>query len=203
MSSLRECALWRGGHFEHKCRTAVGGRSNLGVDAEYLFQPRRGQDGGGWSRRNHLAVAQENGVGRESRDRSEVVRGDHDCRALGGETAAQREHRKSVLEIQVRGRLVQQQNVRLSGEATRDCDALALTARQARDRSSPQVSEIAHFHRILDGLSIASGLWRQSSSMGMSSHGDDLLYRERKIASGVLGQERQAASNIAPWHSFE
>src|SRR5690606_5903500 len=87
----------------------------------------------------------------------------------------------------------------LLGERARDARALPLPAGKRRERPVGQVEDVAAGHGVLDRAAVALALAAPRSQVRIASHGHELPHRDREHGLLALGDDADAAREIAPW----
>ena len=132
----------------------------------------------------------------------QVVDGRHDSLAvLVGQLPYQFQRPDLMIDVEARGGFVQQEYGGVLRQGPCQQDALALAARDRRNRALGEVLDIGSFHRVLDdspvGLVGHRGLGPgEPRPIGVATHGDDLLDREVEREGGVLGDDRDSPTSL-------
>ena len=111
----------------------------------------------------------------------EVVRRNDYGLSFAREGFAQLKYIQRVMDIEVCRRLIQEDKFRFDDETTSDQHPLPLAAGKSVDCAIDQMSDVTIFCRRVYGVVIGLGLWGEPSAMGVTSHGENLTYRECKI----------------------
>src|SRR5262245_5703315 len=90
-----------------------------------------------------------------------------------GQRPAQIENFERMLNIQIGGWLIQQNELRFHREAAGDEHTLALAPGKRVDRPRTQVANVATLERRLHSMPVRRGLTAESSTMRVPAHGDN------------------------------
>jgi len=102
-----------------------------------------------------------------------------------------------VVDVQARGRFVQQEHGRGLRERSREHDALALPATDRRDGFVREPRDLGAFHRAVDGVVILAARAVEAPAVRGSTHRDHVPDAEVEREVGVLGHHRDAATGLA------
>lgn len=144
-------------------RLAVVGGEQFGANAEYFFQAARIEDVLVAAAIGEFAGQHQDHAGRIARNRVQVVSRQHDRLAAVCKYAAQLQDFKRMFHIQIGGRFVEQNKLRLHGQAARDEHALVLASGERVDRSMAQLDDVAPLQRELNGATVLPALTREPS----------------------------------------
>ncbi len=125
-----------------------------------------------------------------------VMRRDDDGLSRKRQPLAQVQSLQRVLNVQIGGRFIQQDDLRVRGQTARDANALPLPARKRGDETTAQMSDIAAFDCRVDRIAIRNGRSLESSAPRIPSRRDDLLHREFEIHAKVLRDECNSGGQL-------
>src|SRR5207245_2613236 len=115
-----------------------------------------------------------------------------------GEPADERERRQLVGGVQVRGRLVEEQDVSLLCERHGEDGLLTLAARDLRDRPVRERQERELVERAIDCRAVDGGGATEQRQPGGTAQGDDLPHGEREEGLEYLRDDRDPSCDLAP-----
>jgi len=125
-----------------------------------------------------------------------VEDGEH-ADAAGHQVAHEIEDLEPMVEVEVAGRLVEQQQRRLLSERLREREPLQVAARQRVDGLVRQTQRVGQFHRALDGGAVGIGRGTESRYVRMPPHLDELDRRYRKRCEHLLRDHADHARALA------
>jgi hypothetical protein len=113
-----------------------------------------------------------------------------------------------IAEVEVRRRLVEDEQARLLGEGARDERALTLAAAQMIKREIGQLEDAGGLHRRPRGRVVLPALEVAAGPMRIATHQDELADVEGTLGGRALGHDAHAARQIrarepADRHTFE
>ncbi len=117
--------------------------------------------------------------------------------ALGHLAAEDVEHVERVADVEVRGRLVEEEDVRPLDEGASQRDPPLLTARERVDGPIGDTAQIARAHRLVDRRAILGRLDHPSALVRRASHRDDLADAKPERDLRVLVHDREARRDFA------
>ena len=156
------------------------------VDAVHLADELRGEHGGRWPGRHDPAGGEHDHVVGEGGGQVEVVqRGEGGEPALG-EAADEREGVELGADVEVVGRLVEQQQPRLLGQRPGEVDPLALAAGEGAveplgELEGADIGEAAQ----REGAVVAAGR-REEAAVGCAAEQHGIRHRDLELAVGML-----------------
>src|SRR6185369_12873010 len=187
-----------------------GRRFELGIGDEPHLDAERGAKG---IRGEHLRgrTVPENASSRQeddavgvARSEIEIVRDEDDGgAALLVEPGEQPVDLDLVAEIQERGRLVEEDGVRLLRERAREQDALALPRRQLGDRTLGERLRVREGERAARDLEVVDALDTEEPEARRAPHEDDLKDGEVEGDARLLRDEREPARAVGAAHRGE
>ena len=132
----------------------------------------------------------------EVRCEVEIVEDRNDRSSAVGECADDLHHHLLMADVESCCWLIEQQERGVLGEHARNGRALALTARQARNRSPPKTAEIDRVECGRDAVLVFGTSNRWVGSVGITSHGDHLLHGERDIFGLMLSKHGSSCGKV-------
>ncbi len=120
-----------------------------------------------------------------------MQRGDDGAAALAGEAADHVEEARFLAEVEVGGRLVEEEERRALREAARDGDAAALAAGERVDAALGEGDEVGGGERVGDGGVVDRGGTAPRGEVGEATERDDLADAEGRFDGVVLGGRRR------------
>jgi hypothetical protein len=99
-------------------------------------------------------------------------------------------------QVEVRRRLVQQEDFRVLREGTRKMYPLSLSPGEFRHESIGEVLRFRRAHGEINGFLIGAGFRRESTQVRRSSHRHDLARRECEVDARVLMHHRRAQRDL-------
>ena len=100
-------------------------------------------------------------------------------------------------EVQMSGRLVQQQDPRFLGQRPRDQDELSLAPRKVENRSVRELFDAHPCHHIPRQRDVRAGLETEHTQVRRAAHQDHFDHPERKRNRRVLGNHRELFREIS------
>ena len=143
------------------------------------------------------AVAKGDEVVGVARREVQVVQHHHDRGAATGvEVGQQVEHLDLVGDVEVRRRLVEQQQVRSLRQRHRDPDPLALAARELVDHAVGQPERVRQLERLRDGLVVGAGPAPEGAVVRVPATADEVDDGDALGRDRVLRQQPQDARDL-------
>src|SRR5712691_2217958 len=197
-------------------------RLHVAGDAAAVQQPHAGRAGPGVRVHTHRAavhrrdqrLVEDLGRRAEPRDASigeqqqavgdfgrqiQIVRDEQDRQApLPIEAPQERGRLRLVAEVEVRGRLVQDEQARLLGERPRDDRPLGLATAERRERQRREVEPACRVHRGARGSHVRRILEVAPWGVRVATHQNQLLDRERKVPRYALRDDGDPARERYP-----
>ena len=100
-----------------------------------------------------------------------------------------------VLEVEIAGRLVEQQHLRLLRQCSGEYDALAFAAAQRSEVAIGKLPTVGGLHRAAHDLPVLRR-FEQTVAVGRAAHVDDLLGGEGELEAYRLGDERHLLGEL-------
>ncbi len=133
----------------------------------------------------------------------QVVDGYRNRLARFRQPAAEFKYLQRMLHVEVGGRLVEQDDVCLRSQTSRQQNALFLTAREFVRKTPGEMGNIGALQGVMDRLAVLTTLAAETAQVGVSSHGNHVLDGKGEIEALVLGYERHLFRNLAPGKHVE
>ena len=118
--------------------------------------------------------------------------------ALVSQSRQQLEDVDLMVDVEVRRRLIQQQDVRVLGQRARDVDPLLLAARQVGHEAPGQVGRVRRTETVVNHGPVASTLPLPTAQVGRAPHEHGLEHGEVEQLVPPLGHHRDGAGQLAP-----